>query len=148
MRAVSCNFQSVSEYIFSEALQDIEAGNLLNGERLNNIRYANDTVIFADNLASLQLLMDRVTSYSRQYGLEINTNKTKFMIISKNQNTRGILLVDKTLLEKVNKYTYLGTNVNDNWDHSVEIRTRIEKARTAFIRMKKVQPRLTAGNEN
>lgn len=131
-------FNLYSEYIFREALQDIEAGILLNGERLNNIRYADDTVIFADNLASLQLLMDSVTSYSRQYGLEINTKKTKFMIISKDQNTRGNLLVDGTPLEKVNKYTYLGTNINDNWDHSVEIRTRIEKARTAFIRMKKV----------
>jgi len=51
------------------------------------------------------------------------------VIISKNQ--------------KVNKYTYLDTNVNDNWDHSVEIRTRIEKARTAFIRMKKSLPATT-----
>jgi len=77
-------FNLYSEYIFRETLQDMEAGILLNGERLNNIGYADDTVIFADNLASLQLLMDRVT-YSRQYGLEINTNKTKFMIISKNK---------------------------------------------------------------
>jgi len=36
---------------------------LMNAE--NNIRYADDTAIFADNLASLQLLMDSVTSYSR-----------------------------------------------------------------------------------
>jgi len=32
---------------------------LLNGEQLNNIRYADNTGIFADNLASLQLLMDK-----------------------------------------------------------------------------------------
>ncbi|KAH1017099.1 hypothetical protein HUJ05_007814 [Dendroctonus ponderosae] len=127
-----------SENIFSDVLQDIEARILLYGERLNNIRYADDTIIFADNLASLPLLLDSITSYSRQDGLEINTNKTKYLIISKNQNTRCTLLVDGTPSERVNKYTYLGTNVSDNWGHSEEIRTLIEKARTAFIRMKKV----------
>ena len=131
-------FNLYSEFIFREALQDVEAGILLNGEHLNNIRYADDTVIFADSLASLQLLMDRVTACSRKYGLEINTSKTKFMIIRRKQGTRGILLVDGTPLEKVNKYTYLGTNIDDEWNHSLEIRTRIEKARAAFTKMKKV----------
>lgn len=36
--------------IFEEDLEEVEIGILLNGNGLNNIRYANDTVIFADTL--------------------------------------------------------------------------------------------------
>jgi len=38
-------------------------------------------------------------------------------------------------------------DANINWDHSVEIRTSIEKARTAFVRMKNILT-VTAVNEN
>uniref|UniRef100_A0A8D8SMX4 Craniofacial development protein 2 n=1 Tax=Cacopsylla melanoneura TaxID=428564 RepID=A0A8D8SMX4_9HEMI len=131
-------FNVYSEHILKEALQDMEAGILLNGERINNIRYADDTVIFADSFESLQNLMDRVTLYSRKYGLDVNISKTKCMVISKKQDIYGTIFIDGTPLERVKQYTYLGTNVNDDWDHSREIRIRIEKARAAFIKMKKV----------
>jgi len=43
-------FNLYSEYSFGEVLQSIETRILLNGERLNNMRYADDIVIFAGNL--------------------------------------------------------------------------------------------------
>uniref|UniRef100_A0A8D8PQH9 Craniofacial development protein 2 n=1 Tax=Cacopsylla melanoneura TaxID=428564 RepID=A0A8D8PQH9_9HEMI len=131
-------FNVYSEFIFREALQNTEAGILLNGKKINNIRYADDTVIFSDNLSSLQTLMDNVTKHSRDYGLDINISKTKFMVISKKQNTTGNVTIDGTLLERVKDYTYLGTNLNEDWDHSKEIRIRIEKARAMFNRIQKV----------
>jgi hypothetical protein len=38
----------------------------------------------------------------------------------------------------VDSYTYLGSNVNSQWDHLVEIKQRIAKAKAAFIRMSTV----------
>lgn len=38
-------------------------------------------------------------------------------------------------IDRVESYTYLGSNVNSQWDHSIEIKQRIAKARSAFIRM-------------
>jgi len=49
-----------SEAIFQEAQEYTEAEVLLSGERINNFRYADDTVIFADTAQGLQLLLDRV----------------------------------------------------------------------------------------
>ena len=52
----------------------MEAGILLNGERLNNIRYADDTVKFADNLSDLQHPIDQIVKISDSYGLKLNKN--------------------------------------------------------------------------
>ncbi|KAL1447598.1 hypothetical protein WDU94_009869 [Cyamophila willieti] len=131
-------FNVYSEYIFREILQTTEAGIWLNGERINNIRYADDTVIFTDNINTLQTLMDKVYIHSKEYGLDINIQKTKFMTISKVQNIQCSLKIEGNTIERVKQYTYLGTNVNEDWDHSREIKIRIEKARSVYNRMKKV----------
>lgn len=63
-------FNIYSEFIFREAIENSEMGILLNGQRLNNIRYADDTVIFADNPMDLQELMARITLISQRYQCE------------------------------------------------------------------------------
>lgn len=60
-------FNIYSEEIFKEALDDIELGISINGQRLNNVRYADDTVVFADDIESLQELMTRVKDSSEKY---------------------------------------------------------------------------------
>lgn len=62
-------FNLYSEQIFKEALDELDAGILVNEDRLNNIRYADDTVVFADSPEALQEIMDRVVTVSRKYGL-------------------------------------------------------------------------------
>lgn len=39
-----------SEYIFKEAFDNTDIGILMNGEQINNILYANDTVVFPEKL--------------------------------------------------------------------------------------------------
>ena len=121
-------FNLYSEHIFGEALEDQEEGISVNGRKLNNIRYADDTIVFADSIEGLQLLMDRVVEKSSQYGLEINTNKTKLMVISK-ENIGGVhLSINQNAIERVSHYNYLGTIINEKWNNIQEIRCRIEKA--------------------
>lgn len=131
-------FNLYSEEVFKEAFDGADMGILLNGERLNNIRYADDTVIFADNMNSLQQLINRINDVSNQYGLKININKTKFMVISKETGGRYNLIINNKPIERVTQFSYLGTMINEDWDHSQEIRIRIEKARAAFNQMAKV----------
>jgi len=45
-----------------KSLKDSEIEILVNGDRLNNIRYADDTIIFADSLEGLQTLKIPSTS--------------------------------------------------------------------------------------
>lgn len=133
-------FNIYSEYIFREAIDNAQEGILLNGQRLNNIRYADDTVVFADSMEDLKQLMDRITASSMNYGLDINRDKTKFMVISKKcvPNRLCQLTLNIGPIERTNKYIYLGTIINDQWDPSQEVKCRIEKSRNVFIKMASV----------
>lgn len=60
------------------------------------------------------------------------------MIITKRAQNNGNIYIHNKPLEKVEKYTYLGTVINNNNNCSEEIKTRIAKARSTFIKMKKI----------
>lgn len=131
-------FNIYSEWVFKEALDGCAKGILINGEWLNNIRYADDTIVFADNLNDLQILTNRITEVSNRYGLALNIKKTKFMTISKKPILNAQLTINQQNIERVEQYTYLGTNLNSQWDHSTEIKQRIIKAKAAFVRMRTI----------
>jgi len=50
---------------------------------VNNIRNADDTVLIADNMEDLRDMLGTVGECSTNMGLNINTKKTKFMIITR-----------------------------------------------------------------
>lgn len=53
-------FNAYSEEIIQEALVNETVGIKVNGVLINNIRYADDTVIIADKLEDLQRVMNKV----------------------------------------------------------------------------------------
>ena len=113
---------------------------VLNGVSVNNIRYADDTLLIANTLKGLQQLLNRTTVVSEEYGLKLNVAKTKYMVIRKNviPNVDG-LHINNSPLETVQQIKYIGSTVNEKWDHSAEIGLRIEIARGAFQRIRPLQ---------
>jgi hypothetical protein len=93
-------FNLYSGKIFYEALDGIEKGIQLNGVRINNIRYADDTKILADSTTRLQTSMDHIAQHIQLFELNINVYKTK--VISKNIIT-GVPLYgfNKTRIKRV-----------------------------------------------
>lgn len=51
---------------------------------MNNVRYADDTVVFPDSVEGLQELMTRIANAGKTYGLETNIKISKYLVISKN----------------------------------------------------------------
>ena len=52
-------------------------------ENINNIRYADDTVLIADSEGNLQRLLDITIEKSKEMGLALNVKKIECMVISK-----------------------------------------------------------------
>jgi len=50
----------------------------------------------------------------------------------------GHLIIKNKRIEQVLQFKYLGTTINEDWDHSLEIKCRIERVREAFRKMSKV----------
>ncbi|XP_072402422.1 uncharacterized protein [Diabrotica undecimpunctata] len=131
-------FNIYSEEVFKTALEESTVGIKINGEIINNIRYADDTVILASSMEELSCLMSKIQKTSAQYGLRLNITKTKWMLVSKTQQPPQQLILDDERIEHVDSYIYLGTTVNSNWDQAKEIRIRVEKARASFTSMKQI----------
>ncbi|RVE51364.1 hypothetical protein evm_003919 [Chilo suppressalis] len=131
-------FNLYSEAIMAEALEDLDCGVIINGRRINNLRYADDTVLLASTEADLQQIVNRVNECSLRAGLKMNITKTKCMVISRNTHLEPYIAVSGQTIERVRKYKYLGTWLTESWDSELEIKTRIEIARNAFKNMSKV----------
>ncbi|KAF2885160.1 hypothetical protein ILUMI_21005 [Ignelater luminosus] len=55
---------------------------LVNGEAINNIRYANDTTLITNSQEGLQKLMNEVTQEGERCGLRLNYKEDKVMAIT------------------------------------------------------------------
>lgn len=58
--------------------------------------------------------------YSEEYGLHMNTTKTKLMVFSK-KFLPANLYIKGQLVNQVSTYKYLGCNINDQCDPKKEI---------------------------
>ena len=74
-------FSLYSEMIMRQT-EEIE-GLKIGGHNINNIRYADDTVLTADSEEKLQELLNKVVEESENKGLELNSKKTESMIITR-----------------------------------------------------------------
>ena len=140
-------FNVFSENIFEIALKNETHGIKINGETVNNIRYADDTVLIADTDIGLQHIIDQLNNTCKQHGMKINIKKTKTMVISKNQNVTIPFTINGEILEMVNGFKYLGAWIGCDMNPDREIRCRIEMARHGFMRFKQLfcDPKLYLG---
>ncbi|CAG9834055.1 unnamed protein product, partial [Diabrotica balteata] len=102
-------FNVYSDQLFKKALERQPYGININGELLNVIIYADDTVILSDNIEGLQILLDRIHEVGEKMGIKINSNKTKFLVFSRDLHPDAKLQLNGVQVEKVDKMTYLGT---------------------------------------
>ena len=79
----------------------------------------------------LQTMLDSLVSVGRNYGMEINTAKSKVMRISKS-NVPLNVNVGGSLLEDVSHFKYLGSTLTYDGTSTQEIRERIGMAKAAF----------------
>ena len=127
-----------AEQICKEALEDEEGGVTINGVKINNLRYADDSIIIARNEKELNSMVNKLNRISNNYGLKINSSKTKFMVVSKRNNSHVELKIGDVQVNCVEKIKYLGTQFNSKANSAEEIKVRIEQARTSFCKLKKV----------
>ena len=84
--------------LYSETiLRNIEdcQGMKINGQNLNNLRYADDTVLMAESGNQLQKLLDIVVLEIEKLGLTLNLKKKKCMVISKKSMNPNCCLTSK-----------------------------------------------------
>ena len=75
-----CLFNLYAEYIMRNASPDeAQAGIKIAGRDINNLRYADDTTLMAENEEELKSLLMKVKEENEKVGLKLNIQKTKIM---------------------------------------------------------------------
>ena len=60
-------------------LEETQAGIKIAGRNINNLRYADDTTLMAENKEELKSLLMKVKEESEKVGLKLNIQKTKII---------------------------------------------------------------------
>ena len=75
-----CLFKLYAEYIMQNAgLDEAQAGINTAWRNVDNLRYADDTTLMAENEEELKSLLMKVREESEKFGLKLNIQKTKIM---------------------------------------------------------------------
>ena len=60
-------------------LKEVQAGIKIAGRNINNLRYADDTILMAESEEELKSILMKVKVESEKVGLKLNIQKTKIM---------------------------------------------------------------------
>ena len=76
-----CLFNLHAEYIMRHGgLEEAQAGIQIAGRNINNLRYADDTILMEENKEELKSLLMKVKEESEKVGIKLNFQKTKIMV--------------------------------------------------------------------
>lgn len=133
----------ISPKMFTLVLEDVfkrlrweNKGINITGERLNNLRFADDIVLFAQEEQELKEMIKELQTEARKVGLQMNMSKTRYMTNQHNNNEESIT-IDEQDIEKVETYIYLGQAVTaEKLNQEKEISRRIKLTWAAYGKLK------------
>ena len=108
-------------------LEEAQAGIKIVGRNINNLRYADDTTLMAENKELKSLLM-KVKEESEKAGLKLNIQKTKIMASSPVTSWQ----IDG---EIVTDFIFLGSKITMDGDCSHEIKRCLLHGRKAMTNL-------------
>ena len=85
-------------------LEETQAGIKIVGRNINNLRYADDTILMAESEDALKSLLMKVKEDSEKVGLKLNIQKTKIMASGPITSWQ----IDEEIVETVADYNFSG----------------------------------------
>ena len=112
-----CLFNFYAEYIMrNTGLEEAQAGIKIAGRNINNLRYANDTILMAESKEELKSLLKKVKEESEKADLKLNIQKTRVCSHHFKENRWETM-------EKVTDFIFLSFKITADGDRNHEIKT-------------------------
>ena len=92
------------------------------------LAYADDVKILGGSIRRVKEKAEALVVDSKETGLEVNADKTKYMVMSREQ-TAGLshtMKVDNSSIERVEDFKYLGTTLTNQNSIQEEIKSRLK----------------------
>ena len=127
-----CLFNYYVEYIMRNAgLDKAQARIKIAGRNINNLRYADDTILMAESEEELKSLLMKVKEESEKFGLKLNFQKMKIMASGPITSWK----IDGETVETVSDFILGGSKITADGDCSHEIKRRLLLGRKAMINL-------------
>ena len=77
---------------------------------------------------------EALTVASKEIGLEVNADKTKYMVMSRDQNARQShsMKIDNSSFERMEEFKYFGTTVANQNSIQEEIKSRLKSGNACY----------------
>ena len=98
-------------------LGEAQAGIKIAGRNINNLRYADDTILMAESEEDLKSLLMKVKEESEKVGLKLNIQKTKIMACGPITSWE----IDGETVETVSDFIFRGSKITADGVCSHEI---------------------------
>ena len=104
-------------------------------ETLEDLDFADDIALLSVSAEDMQLKTDRLYEMGQRIGLKISEKKTQLMALCM---TDPAITVGGKAVEKVSRFTYLGSCLTEYNDTEYEMSVRIGKAATCVTRLRNI----------
>jgi len=129
----------ISAKLFTACLEEVfkslnweQKGISVDGEMLNNLKFADDVILITSNPNELQTMLTELDEKSKEVGLKMNLKKTQVMY---NEHVNAVqITLNQVEIKNVTSYTYLGQLTSATSDKEKEIKRRIALGWQAFGR--------------
>ena len=115
-------------------LDETQAGINITTRNINNLRYAGDTTLTAENKEELKSLLMKVREESEKAGLKLNIQKTKIIASSPITSWQ----IDGETMKTMTDFIFLGSKITADGDCSHEIKRRLLFGRKAMTNLDSV----------
>ena len=126
-----CLFSFYAEYIMWNARLDEAQAEIKIAKNINNLRYADDTTLIAENKEELKYLLMKVKEESAKVGLKLNIHKTKIMASGPITSWQ----IDGERMGTVRDFIFLGSKITADGDWSHEIKRHLLIGRKAMTKL-------------
>ena len=115
-------------------LEETQAGIKIAGRNINNLRYADDTTLMAENEEELKSLLMKVKEGSEKVGLKLNIQKMKIMASGPTTSWE----IDEKTVETVSDFIFLSSKITTDGDCSHEIKRHLLLGRKVMTKLDSV----------
>ena len=112
-------------------MNEAQAGIKIARRNINNLRYADDTMLMAESEEELKSLLMKVTEESEKVGLKLNIQKTRIMASSPITSQQ----IDGETMETVTDFIFLGFKITADGDCSHEMKKCLLLGRKAITNL-------------